>query len=108
MEGTREVGPIASDIPATPWRVYRDKGWTTIGDWLGKGERHSKNRQWRPFAEARDYARALGLRNGAEWSAHCKSGNLPPDIPADPAKVYKGLGWHIAWRLVRHRHGRIY
>jgi hypothetical protein len=37
--------------------------------------------------------RTLGLRNGAEWSAFCKSGNLPADIPADPAKVYRDLGW---------------
>jgi hypothetical protein len=37
--------------------------------------------------------RTLGLRNGAEWSKFCKSGNLPADIPADPVKVYRDLGW---------------
>jgi hypothetical protein len=84
---------LPSDIPANPWSVYRHQGWTTIADWLGKDERHSKNREWRPFLEARDDARTLGLRNGAEWSAFCKSGNLPADIPADPAKVYRDLGW---------------
>jgi hypothetical protein len=90
------AGRLPSDIPTNPWLVYRDD-WTTIGDWLGgaaaKGERHSKNKQWRSFPEARDYARSLGLRSRAEWSAHCKSGKLPADIPADPAHVYLDSGW---------------
>jgi superfamily II DNA or RNA helicase len=86
-------GRLPVDIPATPARVYRDKGWTTIGDWLGKGERHSKNRQFRDFVTAREYVRALRLRNGAEWQILCKSGKLPPDIPAAPERVYKKLGW---------------
>jgi Helicase conserved C-terminal domain/Type III restriction enzyme, res subunit len=86
-------GQLPADIPATPARVYREKGWTTIGDWLGKGERHSKNRRYRDFVAARDYVRALRLRNGAEWQAFYKSGKLPSDIPATPERVYEGLGW---------------
>ena len=86
-------GRLPPDIPARPSHVYRQKGWTSIGDWLGKGERDSKNRQWRPFPEARDYVRSLGLRNGAEWSAHCKSGDLPADIPTDPGRAYIDSGW---------------
>jgi hypothetical protein len=85
---------LPSDIPANPWHVYRHQGWTTIGDWLGKGERHSKNRKWRPFLEARNYARALGLKNWDEWYELCKSGNLPTDIPVDPGRAYKASGWH--------------
>src|SRR5262249_34294975 len=50
-------GGLPTDIPANPWHVYRHRGWDNIGDWLGKGDRHSKNRQWRNFEEARDYVR---------------------------------------------------
>ena len=86
-------GHLPKDIPANPWHVYRHRGWISIGDWLGKGERHSKNKQWRSFPDARDWARAQGLRDGREWQALCKSGNLPDDIPAMPGRVYKDLGW---------------
>jgi len=86
-------GRLPSDIPASPWSVYRHQGWTTLGDWLGKGERHSKNRRWRSFVDAGDFARALGFQKWAEWNALCKSGNLPADIPADPARVYRASGW---------------
>ena len=86
-------GRLPPDIPARPSHVYRHKGWINIGDWLGKGDRHSKNRQWLPFPECRDYARSLGLRNGTEWNAHCKSGKLHANIPAMPGRVYKGSGW---------------
>jgi hypothetical protein len=86
-------GRLPKDIPANPWHVYRHRGWISIGDWLGKGERHSKNKQWRTFPDARDWARAQGLRDGREWQALCKSGNLPDDIPAMPGRGYKGLGW---------------
>ena len=86
-------GALPCDIPASPWRVYREQGWLSIGDWLGKGDRDSKRRQWRPFEEAREYVRKLGLKTGREWAAYCKAGNLPSDIPTFPSRVYKELGW---------------
>jgi hypothetical protein len=86
-------GRLPEDIPARPGHVYRHRGWISIGDWLGKGDRHSKNRQWRDFPAARDWARAQRLRDGREWQALCRSGNLPSDIPADPRSVYRALGW---------------
>jgi hypothetical protein len=84
---------LPSDIPANPWHVYRGRGWINISDWLGKGDRHSKNRKWRNFEKARDCVRALGLQNGADWNAFCKSGKLPADIPAMPGRVYRNSGW---------------
>jgi hypothetical protein len=71
-------------------------GWQSTADWLGKGERQSKSRQWRSFAEARDYVRALGLRNWAEWRELYKSGELPIDIPTAPNRHYRDAGW-LGW-----------
>jgi Type III restriction enzyme, res subunit len=42
--------------------------------------------------EARDYIRAQGLRSWADFVALCKTGDIP-DIPAEPHRVYRGLGW---------------
>jgi hypothetical protein len=45
--------------------------------------------KFRPFTEARDYVRNLGLKNQEDWRRYCKSGKRPRDIPANPQKVYK-------------------
>jgi superfamily II DNA or RNA helicase len=86
-------GRLPVDIPATPARVYREKGWISIGDWLGKGERHSKNKNWRTFSKARDYVRALGLLRWEDYLALGRSGKLPADIPTEPIRIYRDLGW---------------
>jgi hypothetical protein len=45
--------------------------------------------KFRPFPEARDYVRNLGLKNQQEWRQYCNSGKRPRDIPVNPQKVYK-------------------
>src|SRR5215204_1033751 len=52
-----------------------------------------KDYKLRPFAEAREYARSLGLKKREEWVEFCKSGRKPNDIPRSPANVYKDSGW---------------
>jgi hypothetical protein len=59
-------------------------------DWLGAGRRIGN---WRPFNEARAFVRSLGLKNGPEWNAYCRSGKKPNDIPATPGKRYAAAGW---------------
>jgi superfamily II DNA or RNA helicase len=55
---------------------------------------------WRPFAEARDFAQALGLSSHVEWwqwtTGRLQRSNLPdlpPDIPVTPERVY-----HKDWK----------
>lgn len=88
-------GKRPADIPGDPRSVYAGKGWTDSRDWLGMAalSNRAKAGKWRPFEEARAYARALGLKSGAEWNALAKSGNKPQDIPANPSTVYAGKGW---------------
>jgi hypothetical protein len=47
----------------------------------------------RPFAAAREFARALRLRSQAEWREYCRSGARPDDVPADPYHAYVDEGW---------------
>jgi len=63
------------------------------GDWLGTGTIAPRLRQYRSFNAAREFARSLNLESGSEWRAFCKSGKLPPDIPANPHQAYKDKGW---------------
>ncbi|OGV74406.1 MAG: hypothetical protein A3K19_03470 [Lentisphaerae bacterium RIFOXYB12_FULL_65_16] len=90
--------PLPLDIPAGPRAAYRGRGWTTWGDWFGTGFVATRQRVYRPFAEARRFVRGLRLRNMDEWNLYCKGelpdkGTKPADIPADPFHVYKAQGW---------------
>ena len=53
--------------------------------------------EWKPFEEAREYARTLQLVNFREWIEYCKFGKdgipKPNDIPDAPGRVYKNNGW---------------
>ena len=68
-------------------------------DWLGTGRVADQLRVYRPFPEARTFARGLNLRSRSEWLAFSKGrmphkGRLPTDIPANPAQTYAGEGWN--------------
>jgi len=93
-----EKGRLPDDIPAAPENTYKDQGWGTMGDWLGTGTIAPRLRKYRPFKQARAFARRLGLKSQAEWTKFCKGqmlekGYLPEDIPRTPRLVYKGQGW---------------
>ena len=83
-------GNKPDDIPASPEQVYK-ADYVSAGDWLGTGRIANYYRIYRPFVEARAFTRTLGLRNGDEWKAYCKSGNKPVDIPANPHGSYGTL-----------------
>ena len=64
-------GQRPSNIPGTPSRTYRDDGWISWPDWLGKeGGRGAML----PFAVARAIVRKLKLKSHKEWVAWSKSG----------------------------------
>jgi superfamily II DNA or RNA helicase len=48
---------------------------------------------WRSFRDARLFVHSLDLKSNPQWVTFCKSGVKPPDIPADPARVYAKAGW---------------
>jgi superfamily II DNA or RNA helicase len=94
----RKKGRLPMDIPSTPYRAYKKKGWTNWGDWLGTGTVAARLRQFRPFKQARLFVRKLGLKSSAQWKAYCggkmrKKGKLPKDIPSNPNLPYHNKGW---------------
>ena len=52
------------DIPSAPhsYLNYKDE-WKGMGDWLGTGIRGSKDKDWRPFKEARAYVQKLNIKS---------------------------------------------
>jgi len=89
---------LPADIPASPERVYKDRGWKNIGDWLGTGYVGTRNRSYRSFRSARAFARKLKITSSIEWREYCAGRlrivpKLPKDIPATPSRTYIDNGW---------------
>ncbi|MCY4047076.1 MAG: DEAD/DEAH box helicase family protein [Candidatus Dadabacteria bacterium] len=89
---------LPKDIPTNPQSVYKNKGWISLPDWLGTGigKRRVRRTEFRPFEEAREYARSLNLKSGTEWNRHTKSPEFPKDIAVVPSLTYKHKGW-VSW-----------
>ncbi|MDA8909055.1 hypothetical protein N9I65_02650, partial [bacterium] len=88
-----KTGEMPEDIPAKPDNTYRGKGWKGFGDWLGTGRVADQFKKYRPFEEAREFARSLNLRSQKEWVAFTKTGEMPEDVPSCPYNTYKDKGW---------------
>lgn len=87
------------NIPAAVPGPYKNKGWVSMGDWLGTGTVANSRKELMPFETARAFVRSLGLKNQDEWQKY-RSGKmrhlppLPQGIPASPSRSYKELGWN--------------
>ena len=103
-------GARPADIPAHPDLAYGGQ-FQGIEDWLGAARRLPPRNAWRPFEEARAFARSLGLRSASEWAAYAASGERPGDIPTHPARIYAGefvsMGDWLGTGTVSNR-GRVY
>jgi hypothetical protein len=77
--------------------AHRAYGWDEHyqehGDNDGDQGASKPQRVYRPFAEARAYARSLDLKDMKEWFAWARSGQRPTDVPQSPEQVYKDHGW---------------
>jgi hypothetical protein len=90
------------DIPTSPEHVYSND-WKEWADWLGHRRRIGG---WRPFEDARKYARGLKLRSRKDWAALAQNGKLPADIPAYPNNTYKEWTSWWDWLGTAHRRGK--
>jgi hypothetical protein len=92
-------GVLPDDIPVAAHATYAKKGWIGYGDWIGNGRIANFNKIYRPFIEARDFARSLKIESQNQWAKFCKGqlpekGSLPADIPANPYQTYLKKGWN--------------
>ena len=94
-----QYSPRPMDIPSAPYMSYKNQGWAGWGNWLGNGNKPIvRGGTWRPFKEAREFARSLKLKGQVEWRQYCKGELLghrprPMDIPSSPYEPYKNQGW---------------
>ena len=87
-------GNKPEDIPQSPDNTYKDKGWTSWGDWLGTGSVATQklSKQYLSFKEAREEARKLAkqynIKNWKDWQNAVKKGLIPKNIPLNPRQAY--------------------
>jgi len=86
-------GKRPSNVPAAPNIVYKDDGWQSWGDWFGTGYVAAQLREYRPFEEAREFVRQLGLKNFDEWRIWAASEDRPHHIHSNPRSFYADSGW---------------
>ena len=90
-------GNKPADIPATPERHYKDKGWKGLPDWLGTDtmstqERAKRYPEW-PEAkqEYEKLGKQFGLKNMTDWRKFSKSHRKLLDelnLPTNPWNTY--------------------
>lgn len=84
-----------NDIPSTPDKAYKNKGWISWGNWLGTNNVFSK--EFLSFEESHKIILSFKLNIEDNlwdgWNKFCVSGNKPECIPANPDKIYKNSGW---------------
>ena len=82
------------NIQFNPDRFYKDQGWISWMDFLGKeNKRGGSSKNFLPFEEAKEYVRSLELRSFSEWIKWTRSGERPDNIPSNPGRSYKDKGW---------------
>jgi hypothetical protein len=78
-----------SYIPSNPNVVYKNKGWVSLGDWLGNSNQANHLKIYLDFEEAREFVRSLKLKNQKEWQIYARTDERPKQVPSSPEKVYK-------------------
>ena len=93
-------GDKPDDIPVNPNRVYKNNGWTSIGDWLGTGSisNKQKSENFTTYEKASQICKNLKIISGEQFLEYYEKGLISKNIPASPPNVYhkfwnKNGGW---------------
>ena len=54
-----EIKKIPLNIHKSPARFYKNKGWVSMGDWLGTGKVADHLKVFKPFSEVKDIVKKL-------------------------------------------------
>ncbi len=93
-------------LPVDPYSYYKDSGWTNWPDWFGRTPSRATGREpAKPFHEAREYARSLGLQSCREFKSWAATDARPSDIPRSPEQRYRCEGW-MGWGDFLGHHSR--
>lgn len=78
-----------TDISSCPNKTYKNKGWSSWGEWLGTGTIAPQYKEFLSFKDAKRFIHSLKLKTQKEWNKYYISEKKPIKIPSAPTKVYK-------------------
>ena len=89
----REGGNRSENIPSKPARIYKNKGWSGLKDFLGYSAQRkawSNVKDYVSFNDAKIFAKKMNIKTQKEWFDFAKSGGEKPEnIPYKPHTAYK-------------------
>ena len=80
-------GKKPDDIPTGVRVIYKNKGFVSMGDFLGSGIISAQNKSksfFLEYDEAKNYVHKLKIKNLREWQEYAKSDKKPKKIPSNP------------------------
>lgn len=93
-------GNRPKNIPSNPNDYYKDKGWTSWGDFLGTNVKSTHKIETVTYTQCEAYARSLRLNGkplqcSKDWYAYHSIYRKPDNIPYSPQRAYKeeGFSW---------------
>ena len=81
------------NIPSNPEAIYKNKGWISLGDWLGTNGVAPQKMFFVDFEDAKKLVHQLKLKSNKEWRLLIKNKQKPLNIPSNPDSIYKNKGW---------------
>ena len=78
------------EIPEFPHITYRQ--FISFEDWIGV----DSDNKWKSYIDGKKFVSKLGIKSAKEWLKYAKSNERPSDIPSNPQRTYKYIGW-ISW-----------
>ena len=86
----QQEGSVLQQIPASPGKYYKDKGWTNSYDFFGK----INPANFVDYEEASNIAQSVPIQTSTEFrDLRKQKGSVLQQIPADPREYYKNKGW---------------
>jgi len=90
-------GKLPPDIPTDLRQYYLNRGWISMGDFLGTGYVAHKNRKYLPYIKAQKIVASYGLKNQQEWKDFTKSKEFPTGVHKSPDRYYEEFVSLGAW-----------
>jgi hypothetical protein len=84
------------NLPTIPNIIYKNKGWISLGHFLGNEQTSDRYKKFLNFEDARKLVHDYKFKNVAEYREWSKKGLRPINIPAKPDKTYNYKGY-ISW-----------
>jgi len=79
---------LPENIPRSPYTIYKGKGWSGMGHWLGTGNIQPGSIKYVSFSVAKRIVRKIKLKSNKEWRQYSKT-QRPENLPSSPDKVYE-------------------